>query len=237
MNLLGIVNRGSSKLPLNTLARELFWFCLKFNIRLIIEWVPREENTMADEISKWLIPDDSSISRDYFNMLDHRWGPHTCDLFSSNNNNLCSKFYSIHWCRDMSGVDCSGFDWSDENCWIHPPFRIIGKVWRKLMKHGSKATIIIPLWTSSTWWHLIAPDSVHLSNYVVDWLWISRNDPYVFVPGSAPDGRIIPAPHWQLMALRVDFSHESAGFQLSNRNRCVQEGCHSCSSNTWRRNQ
>ena len=168
-------------------------------------------------------------------MLDHRWGPHTCDLLSSNKNNLCSKFYSIHWCRDTSGVNCFGFDWSDDNCWIHPPFRIIGEIWRNLMKHGFKATIIISLWASSAWWHLIAPDSVHLSNYVVDGLWVPRNDPYVFVPGSAPDGRIVPTPHWQLMALRVDFSHESTGFQLSKRNRCVQEGCHSCSSNTWRR--
>jgi hypothetical protein len=237
MNLLGIINRGSSKLPLNTLARELFWFCIEFNIRLIIEWVPREENEVADEISKWLIPDDNAISIPYFNMLNLRWGPHTCDLFSSNMNNLCSKFYSLHWCRDTSGVNCFGFDWSDDNCWIHPPFRIIGKIWRKLMRHGCKATIIIPLWTSSTWWRLIAPDSVHLSNYVVDWLWVPRNDPYVFVPNSASGSRSTPAPNWQLMALRVDFSIESAAFQLSKRDRCVQEGCHSCSCNTWRRNQ
>jgi hypothetical protein len=103
--------------------------------------------------------------------------------------------------------------------------------------HGSKATIIVPLWTSATWWHLVAPDSVHLSKFVVDWLWVPRNDPFVFVPGSAPGGRTIPAPNWHLMALRVDFSQEPADFQLSTRDRCVQEGCRSCSSNTWRRNQ
>jgi hypothetical protein len=28
INLLGVVNRGSPKLSLNALARELFWFCL-----------------------------------------------------------------------------------------------------------------------------------------------------------------------------------------------------------------
>ncbi len=88
MNLLGIVNRGSYNLPLNILARELFWFCLKFTLKIVIEWVPREENGVADEISKWLIPDDSSIFRQYFDMIDHRWGPHTCDIFSSNEKNL-----------------------------------------------------------------------------------------------------------------------------------------------------
>ena len=58
MNLLGIVIRGSPKLALSTLARELFWFCLSYTIVLLIEWVPRESNSFADDISMWLIPDD-----------------------------------------------------------------------------------------------------------------------------------------------------------------------------------
>ena len=52
MNLLGIVNKGSPKLALNTLAGELFWFCLSHKIVLSIEWVPRESNTFTDDISK-----------------------------------------------------------------------------------------------------------------------------------------------------------------------------------------
>jgi hypothetical protein len=84
MNLLGIVNRVSPRLALNALARELFWFRLLHKIVLSIEWVPRENNTLADDISKWLIPDDYSFSRHYFAMLDDKWGPHTCDTFSSN---------------------------------------------------------------------------------------------------------------------------------------------------------
>jgi hypothetical protein len=57
-NLLEIVNRGSSKLPINEMARELFWFCLRHRITISVEWVPREENAFADEISKMLIPED-----------------------------------------------------------------------------------------------------------------------------------------------------------------------------------
>ena len=83
--------------PLNVLARELFWFCLLHKITISVEWVPRESNAFVDEISKMLIPDDWSISRSFFNWLDFKWGTHTIDLFSSNENNLCSKFYSLHW--------------------------------------------------------------------------------------------------------------------------------------------
>ena len=40
-NLLGVVNRGSPRLKLNELARELFRFCLEHRITIMIEWVPR----------------------------------------------------------------------------------------------------------------------------------------------------------------------------------------------------
>jgi diacylglycerol kinase len=53
MNLLGIVNRGSPKLALNTLAREHLWFCLSHTIVLLVEWVATEINAFVDEISKW----------------------------------------------------------------------------------------------------------------------------------------------------------------------------------------
>ncbi len=78
-NLLGVVNRGSSRLKLSALARELFWFGLEAKITLTVEWVPREENTLVDELSKMLIPDDFTISRTHFQMLDRRLGAHSID--------------------------------------------------------------------------------------------------------------------------------------------------------------
>ncbi len=77
------------------------------------------------------------------------------------------------------------FDWSRDNCWINAPFSLIGKIWRKLMTQNVKATIIVPLWTSATWWHLIALDAFHLFEYVIDWVWLPRNDPSLFVKGVA----------------------------------------------------
>jgi hypothetical protein len=45
-------------LAINELARDLFWFGLINEMTLSVEWVPREENGFADELSKLLIPDD-----------------------------------------------------------------------------------------------------------------------------------------------------------------------------------
>jgi hypothetical protein len=56
-NLLGIVNRGSPRLKLNELAPVLFWFGVENDTTLTVESVPREENSLADELySKLLIP-------------------------------------------------------------------------------------------------------------------------------------------------------------------------------------
>ena len=102
--LLGSVNRGSPRLKLDALARELFWFGLEHRITLSVEWVPR------DELSKLLIPDDFSLSRKYFRQPEDRFGPHSIDLFSSNENNLCDRFYSLHWCRGSGGVQAFAYD-------------------------------------------------------------------------------------------------------------------------------
>ncbi len=47
---------------------------------------------------------------------------------------------------------------------------------------GSKGTrssgyFIVPMWESSTWWHLVTPMGRHLSEFVVDWVWLPRGDP------------------------------------------------------------
>ena len=137
MNLLGIINRGSSKLALNTLARELVWLCLSHKIVMLVELIPREINVFAGDISKWLIPNDYYIHRPYFITLDCKLGPHTCDLSSTGENTPCCKFYSFHWCRGTSGVNGCSFDWSLDNSWIHAPFRLIRKIWRTLGEQGA----------------------------------------------------------------------------------------------------
>jgi hypothetical protein len=127
-NLLGIVNRGSSKLSINELARDLFWFCLRHRITNSVEWVPREENAFVDEISKSLIPEDWMLSRSWFHYLDYNWGPHTVDLFVSNANNQRARFFSLHCRRGSSGINTFAQQWNGENCWVSCQFGLIRKV-------------------------------------------------------------------------------------------------------------
>ncbi len=90
--------------------------------------------------------------------------------------------------------------------WVSCPYRMIGRVLRKLRQERVVVTIIIPFWESATLWGLVVPDSAHLANEVVDWVWLNRSDPDIFVSGSAPGGRAVVRPVWLLLAVRVDFS-------------------------------
>jgi hypothetical protein len=90
--LIGIINRGIDKLAINKLARDLFWFGLFNGIILSLEWVPREQNAFADELSKILIPDDWKLAPKLFNLLEARWCPHSLDLFASSDDAQCEKF-------------------------------------------------------------------------------------------------------------------------------------------------
>ncbi len=91
-DLMGVVNRDSPRLILNDLARELFWLCLERRIVILVEWVPREENSLADKMSKLIIPDDWMLQRALFQELEQRWGRHFADLFASNATNQCAFF-------------------------------------------------------------------------------------------------------------------------------------------------
>ena len=235
-NLLGVVNRGTPRLNLNELARELFWFGLEQGITLIVEWFPREENEMADELSKeskLIIPDDGMLSRTFFRQLELRFGTHTVDLFSSGTNNQCERFYSLHWCRGTAGVNAFAFTWSGESAWVHCPFRLIGRVLRKLKHDGAAATMLVPLWESATWWGLVVPDAAHFSEEVggLDW----RGDPSLFIPGGAPGGREVLPPDWPIMAVRFDFSPGGDRRRIPLRDRCIHGGCAACRSLSWHR--
>ncbi len=85
-------------------------FGLEHRTTLSVEWVPREENTLVDELSKLLIPDDSMPSPEFFCKLEERFGPHTVEFFASGATNKCGFFFSLHWCRGTAGVNAFAFN-------------------------------------------------------------------------------------------------------------------------------
>ena len=97
------------------------------------------------------------------------------------------------------------------------------------------ATVLVPLWESATWWGLVVPDGGHFSEEVVDWVWLPRDNPNLFVPGSTPGGQEIVQPVWPSMAVRVDFSAGGDHIRIPLRIRCIHGGCDACRLRSWYR--
>ncbi len=97
------------------------------------------------------------------------------------------------------------------------------------------ATVIIPIWESSIWWGLVVLDAAHLACEVVDWVWLDRSDPDLFVPGSALGGRAVVPPDWPLLTVQVDFSEAGAHRRIPICDRCFTGGCRAYRSRSWHR--
>ena len=76
------VNCGSRVPALQNLAMEIFQTSLLNGVSIDMQWIPRDLNSAADDISKFIDHDDYTINDTVFNALANLWGPHTCDRFA-----------------------------------------------------------------------------------------------------------------------------------------------------------
>ena len=150
-----VVYKGSMKVDLNALALEVYKICITNDIDLSIYWVPREENEIADELSKVEDIEDWQVHPSVFHLLQARCGPFTLDAFASNLSNKTKKFYSKYWCKDTSGVNAFSYDWGKENLWLVPPPRLISQVLFHARKCKAVGILVVPKWQSAAFWPLI----------------------------------------------------------------------------------
>ena len=74
-NVVRIVQHGSGKPALQVEALGIFSLCVNNHIRIEPEWIPREENELADYYSRMVDYDDWMLNPEVFNWLDTIWGP------------------------------------------------------------------------------------------------------------------------------------------------------------------
>ncbi|XP_072019664.1 uncharacterized protein [Amphiura filiformis] len=66
-----IAKQGSMKPDLHNIALDICGTCVRHNISLEVEWIPRAENDRADFISRIVDSDDWAIADSVFNHFDH----------------------------------------------------------------------------------------------------------------------------------------------------------------------
>lgn len=119
-------------------------------ISIDIQWVPCEQNTKADHISKMIDHEDWGVLDDFFAFIDNLWRPHSVDRFASPLNNKTEKFNSLFWSTFFSfAVDAFARNWTRENNWLVPPIYLVVEVIKHMVFCKSKGTLIIPRWVST----------------------------------------------------------------------------------------
>ena len=147
-----IIQVGSSKSHLQSEALEIHKLCAVHGIQLLAEWVPREENELADYLSKLSDTDDWQLNPKLFDWLDSMWGPHSIDCFASSRTKQMSRFCSRWWNPGCSGIDAFTVNWSGERVWLVPPMYLIGRVVDMLIVSKCHGTLVVPEWQSAPWW-------------------------------------------------------------------------------------
>jgi hypothetical protein len=83
-----------------SLVLTIFEICAKNDTEIhtvCIPWIPREQNTQADYLSRIIDIDDWAISTGFLQFIDELWGPHRVDRFASSNNAKTKLFNSLYW--------------------------------------------------------------------------------------------------------------------------------------------
>lgn len=201
-----IIPAGSMHKQLQALALKIFWLTSSLNVRLLVEWIPREENKAADAITRWVDLDDWQLHPDWFAFAQRKWGPHSIDRFAGHNNHLLPGFNSLHACPGSAGVNAfAQSDWAQHNNWCNPPFSLIPDLIALLKEFKAEATVVVPFWPARPWWPLISPTHGVFAPFVVD-AYALPGGRDLFRPGPATGNSVgMGRPRWRVFLLRVSF--------------------------------
>ena len=147
-----IIMNGSRRPHLQKEALRIQKACLSKSIRLSAEWVPREENELADYYSKVVDTDDWQLNPEVFKQFDQAWGPHTLDCFASLRTKQMDRYCSRWWNPGCFAIDAFTVDWCGERVWLVPPIYLLPRVLDMIFANECHGTLILPSWASAPWW-------------------------------------------------------------------------------------
>ena len=205
-----ILSIGSRQADLHDEAVSVYKLCRAYDIRLTVEWVSRDYNVVADELSRIEDENDYMLDRSCFMSLDSLWGPHLVDRFASEKTKQLDRFCSRFLNPGCEAADAFTVSWTGVNNWLFPPPFLVPRVLRHMSVGKEDGTLLVPEWRSAPWWPLLVTRRGRWREFVVD----SRQiQPYegIFVPGSAASSIFSSGtPAFSLLALKLKFSSTSA---------------------------
>ena len=190
----------------------MFKNCVLHNIKLESEWIPREENQLADYYSSIIDYDDWYIDRAVFEMLEAAWAPHTVDRFATAYNAQMRRFNSHYACPGSEAVDAfTTANWFRENNWWCPLPVLVPRVLRHAERCKAQGTLVIPGWESAPFWPLLYCHGDKWASFVMECKVLPLSDQLIR-PGQSGstlfNGKF---PNMNVLAMRLNFGLGKAG--------------------------
>lgn len=140
-------------------AEKLWNYCTERGFLLSAEYLPGQENTKADKLSRQK-PETSDWRLDpaIFETLMDKLGRCQLDLFASRQNAQLQEYVS--WKPDPEAVATDAFliPWGKKHHYAFPPFCMLGRCLGKIKREKSTLTLIAPTWNTQPWY----PDLLEL---------------------------------------------------------------------------
>ena len=155
-NLTRFLTKGSSKRHVQRDIFRIMTICQRTSIRITPIHLLRDDPRIqiADQGSKNKDSDSWGVDFQTFNHFNSLYN-FTIDLFASDRNTKCKKFYSNFYCDNTSGVEAFIHNWDGEVAWACPPVSLIIPTIRKILRCTSEGVLLVPEWPTADFWNSI----------------------------------------------------------------------------------
>jgi len=191
-----ILMSGTSRSPqLMRELRKLFDICGLRNITLRPQYIRSHLNVLADRLSRLKDHDDWKLNPRIFREAAAKWGVPQVDRFATANNAQCERFNSRWGDPRSEARDAFTQVWAGTHSWLNPPWGCIGRVLAKVRCEGAEASVVVPFWSSQTWY----PELLELADDIV--YYAPEYD--LFLPGDTGSSKAVGPPRWGILVAHI----------------------------------
>jgi hypothetical protein len=136
---------------INEVLKGVFNICAEFNADVIGKWVPREQLTAADALSREPDAMDWGIAKEIFEQACAKLGCRpSIDMFASDVHHVVDKFVSQFFSPGCAAADALRLDWSEiigmgESVWAFPPYQCVSTALSLIERYRVDALICMPI--------------------------------------------------------------------------------------------
>ncbi|XP_068703949.1 uncharacterized protein [Montipora foliosa] len=145
---------GCSKSPdCNSVARQIWDYCVERYIWISASHLPGCENTEADRESRYFNDrTEWQLASDVYYSITKQFGQPSIDLIASRLNKQCPVYASWRPDPDAMFVDAFSANWKNLFFYAFPPFSLIGKSLKKIQANRAEGILVVPCWTCQSWY-------------------------------------------------------------------------------------